>query len=471
METRDFDDYQEYISKRANKLDKYENFVRERLQDCNQASAAQVHDWLKENYSDFTPVSEKTVYNFVLRIREKYNLLKEFESREFCKVPELPYGQQAQVDFGEYILYDNEKQRKKVYFFSLVLARSRFKFVYFSLCPFTTAITIEAHEKAFEFIGGYPKTLVYDQDKVLLYSENVGDLILTEEFRSYHASRPFGLHFCRKSDPQSKGKIENVIKYIKYNFLRGRVYFNIHQLSGESIGWLDRTANGKKHATTMLVPALEWQIEKAHLKPLRETFLVPEKISSYIVRKDNTVSFKGNFYTVPVGTFQPPETKVILKQENEDLIIQNTDKEEIARHKISLIKGKLVFNRNHYRDTSKSLDEFRIQVAENFSDELQAANYLEHLRIEYPRYFRDQARMIHAVCQKYSRQQCDEALKYCIENNIFKGTDFEPVLLSLTEQTPVDPTKKNEETGLLKNQKYQIYPQTSHISDYNKILK
>jgi hypothetical protein len=32
-------------------------------------------------------------------------------------VEELPYGQQAQVDFGQYILRTNDNQRKRVYFF------------------------------------------------------------------------------------------------------------------------------------------------------------------------------------------------------------------------------------------------------------------------------------------------------------------------------------------------------------------
>jgi len=45
---------------------------------------------------------------------------------------------------------------------------------------------------------------------------------LTEGFRSFCDSQPFKPVFCRKSDPELKGKVENVIKYVNYNFLRGR---------------------------------------------------------------------------------------------------------------------------------------------------------------------------------------------------------------------------------------------------------
>jgi hypothetical protein len=48
-----------------------------------------VHDWIKECHPDFKEVSTKTVYNFVLYVREKYRLPKVFTAREFSKVPEL----------------------------------------------------------------------------------------------------------------------------------------------------------------------------------------------------------------------------------------------------------------------------------------------------------------------------------------------------------------------------------------------
>jgi len=139
MSEQEYLDYQERLSHRLKKLKPYEDFVRERLEACQEASAAQVHDWLKECQPDFKKVSTKTVYNFVLYVREKYRLPKVFAAQEFCKVPELPYGQQAQVDFGEYNMTNSDGQRKKVYFFALVLSRSPYKFVLFSESPFTTA--------------------------------------------------------------------------------------------------------------------------------------------------------------------------------------------------------------------------------------------------------------------------------------------------------------------------------------------
>jgi len=59
-----------------------------------------------------------------LYVRQKHNLVKVFISRQYQQVEELPYGEQAQVDFGEYNMTDVDGHRKKVYFMAMVLSRS-----------------------------------------------------------------------------------------------------------------------------------------------------------------------------------------------------------------------------------------------------------------------------------------------------------------------------------------------------------
>jgi transposase len=237
-------------SKRERVLDKYENFVKNRLEQFPDASAAQVHDWLKEHYENLVNVDAKTVFNFVLFLRGKHGIPKPFDHRDYIQVEELPYGKQAQADFGEYNMTTDEGKHKKIYFFSMVLSRSRQKYLCFSERSYTTLAAIAAHERAFHYMEGIPTEVVYDQDTLLLVDENKGDLILTEAFWKYAQYRGLKLHFCRKSDPESKGKIENVIKYIKYNFLRGRIFVNIDTLNGQGMAWLSRTANAKVHSAT-----------------------------------------------------------------------------------------------------------------------------------------------------------------------------------------------------------------------------
>ena len=457
---------------RSKILDCYEHFIKYRLENCPEASAAQILDWLKENFSDLPDVDEKTVFNYTLYVRRKHSIPKPFVNREFSAVPELPYGRQSQVDFGEYTMRTDQGGRKKIHFLSMVLSRSRYKFVYFSDTPFTTILTIETHEMAFKYFEGMPEQVVYDQDTLLLISENHGDLLLTEQFRSYVSQQGFKTHFCRKSDPQTKGKIENVIKYIKYNFLRGRIYVNIQVLNSQALGWLSRTANAKVHAATRLVPQMEWEKEKPCLKPVNKLFVPEDPLKSYTVRKDNVVLFRSNFYRVPMGTYKGPETVVLLKQTPEnELIIYDSSKTELARYKISTERGKLIGNNNFKRDYSSGIDKLIDELSSLFKESGKAQEYFNRLRKENPRYIRDQLYLIKKMTKTDSMELINQALDFCTANNIFKATDFKSVVIKLqSDQKNLQKQEQPIQIKTLDRSSFKIKPQKSNISDYQNLM-
>ncbi len=86
-------------------------------------------------------------------------------------------------------------------------------------------------------------------------SENAGDLLLTKRFEEYRQYAGFSLYLCHGRDPQTKGKIEKVIQYVKGNFMSCRTFNGIAELNSAGLAWLDRTGNGKKHETTTGAPA------------------------------------------------------------------------------------------------------------------------------------------------------------------------------------------------------------------------
>lgn len=471
MSEEEFMEFKYSQLERKKMLDQYQDFVKFRLEQCPDASAAQVFDWLKEHFDDMIPVSEKTVFNFVLSVRKKHGIPRPFNYRECMQVEELPYGKQAQADFGEYNVTTEDGKRKKIYFFSMVLSRSRMKYVFYRDHPFNTLSVIDAHERCFQHFCGIPQELVYDQDKLMLVNENKGELILTEQFRQYTLFRKFKLHFCRKADPQSKGKIENVIKYIKYNFLRGRTYVDIDTLNGESMAWLYRTANAKIHAATKKIPEQEWSIEKEHLIPFDKFFSLQQTFKSYTVRKDNTIAFKSNFYLLPSGTYQGGKTTVLVDHtEDNNIVIYNVDNNETARYKIYSGKGKLIGNNNFRRDFSSGIEQLIIEVSSFFKDTEQAIDYLQEVRSNYPRYSRDQLLLIKKMLQTYNMEIMNKAMDFCTQHKIFKATDME----SVAEKFKIQMTNKSDSEPVniktLNKESFNIIPEKSNISDYNNLL-
>ena len=334
------------------KLAGYEEYVRGTLEEYPYISAARIHDWLKECYPDFPEVCDKTVFNFVEKVRCKYGIGKKSEARirrDYEKLPDTPYGEYAQADFGEKWMSAGNGRSTKVYFFAIVLARSRYKFTFFARRPFDTELAIYAHECAFEYFGGKPEKILYDQDRVLISRENLGDLMLTRKFQTFVREQHFQPVFCHKADPESKGKVENVVKYVKENFLVARVFRDIDSLNREALEWLERTGNGKVHGTTRLVPREDFAVEKGFLMPYHGTPQPPqEEMREYHVRKDNTVQYRGNYYSLPCGTYRSGQTTVWLQETEGNVELYNKDTGKlICRHALCTRKGRTVYDDSH----------------------------------------------------------------------------------------------------------------------------
>jgi transposase len=460
---------------RYKKLIPYEEFTKEKLNLYPQTGSAQMHDWLKENFEKFPKICPKTVYNFVMYIRQKYNIPQQGISREFFPVEELAYGKQAQVDFGESSLRKRDGGRKKVFFFSMVLSRSRFKFVHFEEQPFTTQLAIQAHEKAFAFMQGIPQEIVYDQDKVFIHGENAGDYLLTKEFKNYTSIRGFHLHFCRKADPQSKGKIENVVKYVKQNFLFNRTFIDIDTLNDQSDAWLLRTANIMLHNRTLKIPFYEWHTERNYLKQFTPLPIQDNPFKSYNVMKDNTIRFKGNIYTLPQGTYQSKSTSVLIRVQENTLNIFNLQQELICSHTISLQKGLVISNTDHKRDKSKKIDELIQQISACFIKPEKVKIYLENIRKEKPRYIRDQIAILLKTIDLQGHDIVFTGIEYCLEKQIFTVTDLNSIIENIKAQNKQVNTLSQEVIKPLPEcmetlKKAHIEPSRSNIDDYEKIV-
>lgn len=473
-------EYEEFLNKqteRKKQLLPYENFVRERLESYSDTTTAQMHDWLKERHADFPKVDPKTVYNFVHWVRDKYNIPVFSLPRQYQVVEELPYGQQAQVDFGTTNMRTSSHSRVKVYFFVMTLSRSRYKFTWFISRPFTDELAIVAHELAFQYFGGIPCTIVYDQDKVFLVSENKGDLILTAAFRLYVREQSFELHFCRKADPESKGKVENVVKYIKQNFLYNRTYYNDETLNEEALGWLGRTANMLPHGTTKKEPFSEMTKERSHLKTY-VPYTVKLPPVTYTVRKDNTISWKSNLYSLPLGTYTGRGCLVSVRKEPDTLVILDQHgKLELCRHQIPAGKGVKVMNTDHKRDKSKAIEELMTDLCKQIdlgAIGLAVYDWLEAIRSEKPRYIRDQLQLIREVIENTDAAVAHKAIIFCHQNKILSAVDFKAIVdQELRQQTKQN---KQEKTILLNplsgiENKAHTQPEKSSINDYEELLK
>jgi len=321
-------------------------------------------------------------------------------------VQELPPGQQIQVDFGAVRVNAEDGTEKPMRFIAFVLSHSRYKYVEWLDRPFRVADMVRCHENAFRFFGGMAKEMVYDQDALIAVDENGGDLLLTEGFRSYVTFRGFKLYLCRTRDPESKGKVERVVQYVKGNFAHGRRYNDLADWNRRCVEWLHRTANHKRHETTKKRPDTMLALEKPHLCPISSSVSFETNLTSSVTRtvhKDNTVRYKGSRYSVPVGTYQSDGERVVHLHESTEsktIILANPGTGEIiAKHRLANERGTLVQAAGHGHDLPARQSGQTDDVYALFAPYEKAIGFLDEIVARYPRYIRDQFQIIRELAE------------------------------------------------------------------------
>lgn len=471
MSEEEFDRFMEKKFSKPCLLDPYKDFIIHYLKQFEDAPASVVHDRIKEHFPLFPTVDPKTVYNYVMHLRKQFNIPKVTASeRQYTAVPDLAPGEQAQVDFGEKKLRTSNGEYVKVHFFIMLLCYSRQKFVLFRDSPFTSDSAAMAHELAFSYFKGIPQEIIYDQDSVFLHRENLGDYVMTDTFNSYQSSRPFRVVFCRAADPESKGKVENTVRYVKNNFLFHRTFIDINQLNTEALNWLERTGNAMVHNTTRRIPQEQWLKEQPYLITWHPLFPQTRE-EGHRVLKTNTVKYRGNSYSVPFGTYKNEETRVHLKEEGSYLDVCDHSGQTIARHQIPAGVGNNIVNNNHRRDTSIKLDQLRSRVKDCFMHSSNILCFVDRIDQRYPRYVRDQLSTLLILAESYGAEASEKAMDFCVHNELFSANDFKSLLESSnkvkksTEKTTVKPLGGTQ-TQLLAN----IEPDKSRISEYELIF-
>jgi transposase len=236
--------------------------------------------------------SYQTIKRFVSPLR------KEAEIEATVRF-ETPPGRQGQADWGQCWTIVAGK-RVKVHLFVLTLGYSRRMYAVATADEKMPAF-LRSHEEAFEFLGGVAHEIVYDNLRsVVLGRDFEGSRFewnpVFWDFSRYYGFRP-APH--RPYRPQTKGKVESGVKYVK-RFLRGKEFTSLDNLNARLLDWIVTVADQRVHGTTHRKPAEMFLEEKDLLLSVkdRRAYVLEERSLRY-VPKDCLVAFQANRYSVP----------------------------------------------------------------------------------------------------------------------------------------------------------------------------
>lgn len=241
---------------RPSKLDPYKPYLLERLREFPELSAKRLLDEIRaQGYEG------------------QISILKDF-TREH-RVPrkrtvvrfETPPGEQAQCDYAELGVHEVRGIPTKIYAFTMLLGFSRYLYVEFSDSCASEAF-LAAHARAFAYFGGMPRRVLYDNAKVVALEHTRSVVTFNAALLDFAGRFGFRPQLCRPYRPQTKGKVERTIGYVKDAFLVGRTFTDIDDMNTRVLSWLEDEANIREHGTTGVPPAKRLPLEG--LTPISE---------------------------------------------------------------------------------------------------------------------------------------------------------------------------------------------------------
>ena len=228
----------------------------------------------------------------------------------------------------------------------MTLSFSRMSYIEFTWRADTRAF-IRGHQNAFAYFGGITKTCLYDNLKSVNLAYEGGGPRLNPTFADFADTFGFGPRLCRPYRPQTKGKVESGVGYVKGNFLLGDSFASLEELNARACGWLDSVANVRVHGTTGEVPKERFGSEAPLLTPLRpgmsfDTALYePRRIT-----RDCLVSYRGSRYSVP---HHYADRQAVIRDPEDGTFEVMVSGNVVARHELSKEKGKNIIIPAHYR--------------------------------------------------------------------------------------------------------------------------
>jgi transposase len=295
-------------------------------------TAKRIYDRLKEEHGfrgGYTIVKD---YVRDARLRHK---------EVFVPLAHPPGG--AQADFGEALVVIGGAEQK-AHFLCVDLPHSDDAFVV-AFPAENTESFCEGHNQAFAYLGGVPRTMLYDNTRIAVKEiTGDGERKPTEEFSRLQSHYLFEVKFGRPDKGNDKGNVEGLVGYARRNFMvpvpRAASWEELNaQLLEQCRKRRERRLWG--HTETI---AERFERDRERLLPLPSTSYEACERRSTRASSQALVRYETNDYSVPV---EYGHQHVQLKAFVWEVIIAYGS-EVIARHRRSYGREEMIFDPLHY---------------------------------------------------------------------------------------------------------------------------
>ena len=252
-------------------------------------------------------------------------------------------GVQAQVDWADCGYLDVDGKQKTVYCFSIILGYSRMRFMECTLATDVYTL-IPCHLHAFDYFGGYTEEILYDNIKTVILKRalRASDHQWNPKFEDFFSHHGFIPRLCKPYCPQTKGKIENTIGYVKRDFLLGGTFSSLDDMNRQLLQWCNRV-NATPHGTTNEIP-----FDRLQQENLKSLIGIPP----YLLRREEHrkisreayISYLGNRYSVP---YRYAGREAVVEIQSDQLIVR-VGTETVCSHTIVPGHARIIREKEHF---------------------------------------------------------------------------------------------------------------------------
>lgn len=301
--------------KRVKSLDSHRKIVRELFFKC-EGNCVVVARELKEKHG--LEVCPRTLRAYCNQFR------KDLTPEDVFIRYETAPGQQMQIDFGMKKLIINDEP-VDVHFFVSILSYSRRIFVKAYITE-NQKNWLDGIESSFRYFDGVPLCILSDNTRCLVKSHKPNQPVeFTRRYNNFcdywHvnpiASAPY--------HPQSKGKCERAVRYVKENALVGKTFKNLAELNQWLEKWC-RVYSDKRELKNVFeglkTPRERFWTEKANLMECKLR-IVSLREETRRVDKTGLIRIDNNFYKLPI---EHANTDVQVLMDDETITVTGKNK-------------------------------------------------------------------------------------------------------------------------------------------------
>lgn len=187
---------------------------------------------------------------------------------------------------------------------------------------------------AFVFMGVPEAVLTDNMKSVVIRRDDQGHPVWQKDYEVFMKTVGFRTKLCRPRHPFTKGSVERLVRFVKENFLAGRVVSSITELNYQAIRWCHEQ-NSRYHKAVDCVP------DTQHHKTCMQTasvltvthelffYLCPERRISF----DGFVNYEGRRFGVP---YWYTERTCRIRRDSYTITVYSSDlTRELTRHNVT----------------------------------------------------------------------------------------------------------------------------------------